>query len=183
MEEEYKKDRNSEALKTGLVLGLLSIILLALSYIIDITMLGDWKLAVISSVLSLGLVIYMGRKFRNEESGGYMSFKPAFLYSFVAFFVSSIISAAFLILLYEVIDTEAPRILADQAIENTEKMMRGFGAPEEKIEETLDQLEYQMEESFSAIGIMKNSWVYFFSSALLAAITGLVIRKSKPDFE
>ncbi|MEQ9290537.1 MAG: DUF4199 domain-containing protein [Cyclobacteriaceae bacterium] len=183
MEEEYKKDRNSEALKSGLTLGLLSIIILALSYIIDVTLLGSWKLGVVSSVLSLAFVIYMGRKFRNEESDGYMGFKPAFLYSFVAFFVSSIVSAAFLILLYEVIDTEAPKILADQAIENTEKMMRSFGAPEEKIEEALDQLELEMEKNFSAQGIAKNSWVYFFTSALLSLITGLVIRKSKPDFE
>lgn len=183
MEEEEKKDRNSEALKTGVILGLLSIIILVLAYIIDITLLGDWKLGIATSVISLSLVSYLGIKFRNEESEGFMGFKPSFLFSFVAFFVSSVISAAFLILLYEVIDPEAPKILADQAIENTEKMMRGFGAPEEKIEETLEQLEGQMAESFSAVGIMKNSWVYFISSAVLALITGLIIRKSKPDFE
>ena len=183
MEEEIQKDRNSEALKLGLILGLFSIIVVVLIYIIDVTILTDWKVNVSVLVISLGVISYMGRKFRDEEKGGFMSFKHSFLYSYVIFFVSSILSASFMVLLYEVIDPDVPKIMADASIENTEKLMRSFGAPEDKIDEAVEQLEVQMIESFSAKGVMKASWVYFLTSAFFSLITGLIIKKNEPDFE
>ena len=185
MEEELEvgKDRNAEALKSGVILGLISTIVTILIYISDISLLADWKLGLSMSVLSLAFVIYMGRKFRLEETDGFLSYKESFYYSFVVFFISSVISAAFLILLYEVIDPEVSRVLADQAIENTEKMMRNFGAPEEQIDQSLEELDGQMIESFSAVGVMENSWVYFISSTILGAICAIFIKKSRPEFE
>ena len=183
MESEEKKDRNAEALRSGLILGLFSIVMTVLIYIISATLLGDWKTGLGIAAISIFLVAYFGRKYRNEENDGFMSFKESFLYSYVVLFVSSIVSAAFLILLYEVIDPELPKILSDQAIENTEKMMRNFGAPEEAIEEALEKVENEMPANFSAIGIMKNSWVYFITSAVFALIASLFIKKSKPEFE
>ncbi len=181
-EEVYQKDRNGEALKSGLILGLISIILIILFYIIDISMLSDWKTGLITSAISIGFVAYMGRKYRDEEAEGFLTFKESFLYSYVVFFISSIVSAAFLILLYEVIDPQAPQILMEKALENSEKMMRSFGMSEEKLEEALQQAESDLSTSFSATGIIKNSWFYFISSAILSLITGLIIKKSKPDF-
>ena len=183
MEEEIQKDRNSEALKLGLILGLFSIIVVVLVYIIDVTILIDWKVNVSSLVISLGIISYMGRKFRDEEEGGFMSFKESFFYSYVIFFVSSILSASFMVLLYEVIDPEVPKILADASIENTEKMLRSLGTAEDKIDEAVEQLEVQMVENLSAKGVMKMSYLYFITSAFFSLITGLIIKKNEPDFE
>lgn len=183
MEEEIKKDRNSEALKLGIILGLLSILITVLAYIIDVSILADWKIGVSVLIISLGVISYMGRKFRDEAREGFISFKESFFYSYIIFFVSSILSACFLILLYEVIDPDVPRIMTDASIENTEKMMRSFGAPEDKIEEALEPMEEQMLGNFSAKGVLKNSWVYILTSAFFSLITGAIIKKKKPDFE
>ena len=56
-EQEEKKDRNSEALKMGVILGLLSIIITVLIYIIDISLLGGWQLGVVMLVISAIFVI------------------------------------------------------------------------------------------------------------------------------
>jgi hypothetical protein len=183
MEEEIKKDRNSEALTAGLIWGLVTVIMTVLIYIIDITLLGDWKFGIGMLVVGIGYASYMGRNFRDEETDGFISFKHSFFYSFVLFFISSVISASFMILLYEVIDPDVKKILADQGIENTEKMMRSFGAPEEAIEKAMEEAEYKMVEQFSAMGIIKSSYVYIISSAIMGLIAGLFIKKKKPDFE
>ncbi|MDP4680925.1 MAG: DUF4199 domain-containing protein, partial [Cyclobacteriaceae bacterium] len=94
MEEEINKDRNEEALKLGIILGLFSIVVVVLIYIIDVSILADWKLNVSLLVISLGVISYMGRQFRDEERGGLMSFKESFFYSYIIFFVSSILSAS-----------------------------------------------------------------------------------------
>ena len=183
MEEEINKDRNEEALKLGIILGLFSIVVVVLIYIIDVSILAVWKLNVSLLVISLGVISYMGRQFRDEERGGLMSFKESFFYSYIIFFVSSILSASFLVLLYEVIDPEVPRILADVSIENAEKMMRSFGAPEDKIEEAMGPMEEQMLANFSAKGVLKVSWVYILTSGFFSLITGAIIKKKQPDFE
>lgn len=183
MEEEIQKDRNSEALKAGLIWGLVAVIMIVLIYIIDITLLGDWKFSIGMLVIGIGYSSYMGRKFRDEETDGFISFKHSFFYSFVLFFISSLISASFMILLYEVIDPDVKKILADQAIENAEKMLRSFGTPEEAIEKAMEDMEYKMTDQFSGMGIIKNSYVYIISSAIMGLIAGAIIKKKKPDFE
>lgn len=184
MEESTNKNMLSEAMKTGVILAALSIIITLLIYIIDVTILADWKLGIGILIVAFVIVVRLGKKFRDEElEGGFMEFGEAFKYGFVAFFISSIISMLFTILLYEVVDPELPKIITDQAMENTEAMLENFGTPSETIDETLEQMESDMEGKFTAMGILSGSWIYILTSAFFALIAGAIIKKKKPEFE
>jgi hypothetical protein len=89
----------------------------------------------------------------------------------------------FMILLYEVVDPELPKIITNKALENTEAMMESFGAPADKIDEALDQMESDMAGKFTAGGILSGSWVYILTSSIFGAIGGAILKKKKPEFE
>lgn len=184
MEESTSKNLFGEAIKTGVILAAISIIITLLVYIVDANLLADWKLSIGVLVTSFVIVIYFGKKFREETyEGGFMSFGESFKYCFSAFFISSIVSMFFMILLYEVVDPELPKIITNKALENTEAMMESFGAPADKIDETLEQVEADMEGKFTAGGILSGSWVYILTSTFFGAIGGAILKKKKPEFE
>jgi len=184
MEESTNKNLLGEAMKTGVILASVSIILTLLVYIVDANMLADWKLGIGTLIIAFVIVVYFGKKYREEElEGGFMTFGESFKYGFSAFFISGLISMVFTIILYEVIDPDLPKIITDKALQNTEAMMENFGAPSEKIDETIEQMEKDMEGKFTAIGILSGSWIYILSSAFLGSIAGAIIKKKKPEFE
>ena len=184
MEESTKKTLLGEAIKTGALLGIISIILMMIFYIVDVTMLGGWQLILVSLIISFFIVIKFGKKYRNEETEeGFMAFGEAFKFSFSTFFISSIVVMVFTILLYEVIDPELPKIITDKAMSNAESMLEGLGMDSEAIDEALIQTEKNMEGQFTAMGILSGSWAYIISSAILGAIAAAFIKKKKPEFE
>ena len=164
MEESTEKNLFGEAIKTGVIIA--------------------WKLGLSVLIVSFVILVFTGKKFRDETyEGGFMTFGESFKFSFSAFFISSIISMFFMILLYEVVDPELPKIITDQALENTEAMMENFGAPAEKIDETLAQVELDMAGKFTIGGILSGSWIYIITSAIFGAIGAAIIKKKKPEFE
>ena len=182
--ESSNKNLFGEAIKTGVILAAVSIILTMLVYIMDVNLLADWKLGIGTLIIAFVIVVRFGKKFRDEElEGGFMPFGEAFKYSFSAFFISSLVSMVFMIVLYEVIDPELPSIITKKALQNTEAMMENFGAPADSIDETLEQVEKDMDGKFTAMGILSGSWVYIITSAFFGAIAGAIIKKKKPEFE
>ncbi len=184
MEESTEKNLFGEAIKTGLILGALSVILTLLIYIVDVNMLADWKLGIGILIVSVVIVIRFGKKYRDEDSDeGFMSFGESFKFSFSSFFISSLISMVFMILLYNVIDTDLPKLITEKALQNTESMMEGFGMDSDAIDEALIQTEKNMNGQFTTTGILSGSWVYILSSAFFGLIAALFIKKKKPEFE
>lgn len=184
MNESTNKTLFNEAIKTGVILAAVSIIITLIVYIVDVNFLADWKLVIGTIIIAFAIVLYFGKKFRNEElEDGFMTFGEGFKYGFSAFFISSLINMVFMIILYEVINPELPKIITNKALENTEKLMENLGTPSETIDETLEKVESDMEGKFTAIGILSGSWFYVLSSAFLGLIAGAIIKKKKPEFE
>ena len=154
-----------------------------LVYIIDAGMLVDWKFALLSWVIILSVAVYFGKKYRNEEQGGFLPFGQSYIMSIIMLFINSLVAALFMILLYTVIDPEVTEVILEQTIENTESMLRSIGADDEAIDAAIERSETQMEESFTAIGIISNSWVYMLIASIFGLITGAIIKKNKPDFD
>lgn len=183
MEEQDKKDLKQEGLKYGVILGVVAIILTLLVYIVDVTLLVDWKYSISSLVIFMALTVYFGNKFRKQEMEGFMSFGQSYLFSFIVLMMSNLVMALFLMVLYNVIDPEVPDIVIDQTIENTESFLRQLGTDDEKIDEAIEQLEEDMPSNFTPGGILKNSWIYVLTSAFFSLIAGAIIKRSKPDFD
>jgi hypothetical protein len=168
------------AAKMGGILAAIGIILTVVLYAVDYALLANMWFGLFMIVLAFGYVIYAGISYRKEV-GGYLSYGKAFQHGYVTLLTSAIISTIFMILLYTVIDTELPQKLTDVAIENAEAMMVKFGAPQEQIDKSLDEMRRDMPERFSAIGSLKQLGWGLIIYAVISAITSLFVRKNVPE--
>ena len=173
---------NSHAIKTGIILGVINIVLTLLIYIINPTSLAEWWFGLIMLAVALFLVSYLGIQHRNEI-GGFMPFGQGWIYSIQAFVISGLIGTLFNILLYNIIDPELPAIVADQVVENSESMMRNFGMPEDQMDDALDKAREDTLERFTLTGSLTGFLWGLVISAILALITGAIIKKKEPELE
>lgn len=168
------------AAKMGAILGAIGIIITVLLYVVDYALMANMWFGLFMIALSFGYVIYAGITYRKEV-GGYLSYGKAFQHGYVTLLTSAIVSSIFMILLYGVIDTELPQKLTDVAIENAEAMMVKFGAPQEQIDKSLDEMRRDMPARFSAMGSIKQLGWGLIIYAVISAITSLFVRKNVPE--
>lgn len=170
----------NDTIKHGGILGIISIALTLVFYVIDYALLADWKVGLISFAIFIGYAIYAGIAYR-KEIGGFIPFGKAFQHGFLIFAISALISTVFNMLLYTVIDPELPQKVVEVAMQNTEEMMAGFGMPEDKMEEALVKARKDTEERYTISGLaMGYVWILIFC-AVFALITGAIVKKKEPE--
>jgi len=168
------------AIKWGLIMGAVSIVLTITFYAVDYSMLADWKFGILFILIFIGLTIYAGINYRNQI-GGFMPYGKAFQHGFVMMAVCGIVSTIFMILLYTVIDPELPQKLIDASIEKAEAMMESFGVAGDQMEKALEDARKRSEGQFSAMGALKNYGFGLIFYAIIALITSLFVRKNQPE--
>ena len=173
---------NNHAIKSGLIIGVIGIILSMLFYLIDPTLLAKWWLMMILGVLNLVLITVFGVKYRNEL-GEYMSFKDAYLYSITAMGVMVVLSTLFSLVFFVVIDPEVAEIVADASVANTESMMQRFGAPEDGMDEALEKVRQDTLDRFTVAGMIKGGGIRILINLIVCLILAVIIRKKEPEFE
>lgn len=168
------------AAKSGLVLGLIGIIITLLIYFINAKLLANIWVGISILIISLTLVVVFGIGYRKEV-GGYLSFKQAFIYSLVLLLVAGLVSQVFNYLLFNVIDSSLTELVADAAIENTEAMMEKFNVPPDEIDKALENTETQMTNQYKPAGIMKAYLYSIIIYAIISLITGAIIKRKNPE--
>ena len=168
------------AIKHGLILAAISIVLTLGYYVIDYTLLATIKIGLLSLAIFLGYGIYAGIGFR-KEIGGFMSFKHAFLHGFFVFAFSAFISTIFNILLYTVIDPELGQKLTDVAVQNTEEMMRNFGMPEDQMDEALEKARTDATDRYTVGGLALGYVWALIGCAVFALISGAIVKRKRPE--
>lgn len=169
-----------EAVKYGLILGVIGILYSMIGYLSGIEVMASFAYEIILFVITLGVSIFLAFRYRRL-AGGYISFKNAFIGLFIMFAISGIISTFFNILLFNVIDTDLPNKLNEAIIVKTTSMLEGMGIDQEKIDETIEQIEKE-----SSYTIAKQISSYFWSLllyALGALILAAIIKKDPPLIE
>ena len=170
---------NEEVLKGGLIVAGVSILILMMTYIVNVEMMVEWWYGLISLAISIGLTIYIGVSFRNTI-GGFMSYKNALKFTFLVLTVSYIVGASFNILLYNVIDPTLPELIKQLTVENTVTMMENWGAPQETIDASIPEIEKSIDENTSPMGIIKATpWGLLFIF-IVAAFTSIFVKKNEP---
>lgn len=165
------------AVKPGLTIGLVTLVLSYLAYFIDSSYLASGYFGLIILVLFFALIIYFGREYR-KELGGFMSFGTAFNFSFFAILISGIIGLIGNILLFHVIDPSLPQVLADLTFETQLKMMEGFGQnPDSLPTETLEQMREASAANFTFVGQLKGFGFGLIAYAIIALILGAILKK------
>lgn len=170
----------NNAIKNGLILGGISIVLVLIIYVVNFEWLVSMKMLLITLIISIGYAAYSGIAYR-KEIGGYMAFGKAFQHGLIMFMVSSFIYTLFSIVLYTVIDPELPSKLTDAAVANAESMMQSFGMPEDKMEEALDQARVDTEKRFTISGMLLGFVYSIIMNAIFALISGAIVKKKEPE--
>ena len=178
--ENQNKELIQPAIKSGLILGLIGIITTLLIYFINAKLLANIGAGIFLIVFFFTLVLVLGFSFRKQV-GGFLSFKEAFLYSLILLLVAGLIGQVFNYLLFNVIDPDLPKLVTDAAIENTEAMMEKFNLPDEQMDEALEKTELQMANQYTLLGIAKGYLISIIVYAIIALITGAIIKKRNPD--
>jgi hypothetical protein len=169
----------NHAIKHGVILAVVSIVLVMIFYVVDLSILATFKFILLALLIGLGYVIYSGIDYR-KELGGYMAYGKAFQHGFLVLAVSGLISTLFNFLLYFVIDPDLPEKLVDAIITNTEETMTSFGAPQDRIDEQMQQMRNEMPNQFSPTGLALGYAKGLIFYAIIALITSLFVRKNEP---
>ncbi len=173
---------NNHAIKSGLIIGVIGIILTLVLYIVDPTLFAKWWLMIILGTLNLVLITIFGVKYRNEI-GGLMSFKDAYLYSIITMVLMVLVSTIFSIVLFTVIDPGVSETVADAVADNTESMMRNFGAPEDGMDEAIEKAREDTIDRFTVVGMIKGAGIRVLINLIFCLIIAAIVKKKEPEFE
>lgn len=165
------------AVRPGLIIGLVSLVITYVAYFIDSSYLASGYFGLIALVLFFGLIIYFGKEFR-KESGGFLTFGTAFNFSFFAILISGVIGLIGNILLFHLIDPTLPQVLGDLTFETQLEMMENFGQnPDSMPTETLDAMREASASSFTLMGQLKAFGFGLIAYAIIALILGAILKK------
>jgi hypothetical protein len=169
----------SHVIRWGLIMAACSILITVSLYVINEGWMVQLKVLFISLAIYLGLTIYAGIDYRKLK-GGFLSYGNAFVHGFLIMALSALISTCFNAVLYHVIDTELAQRLTETAMENQREMMIGFGAPEDQIDQALEDARERTENQFTISGMAFGYIFILIFSAIMALISALFVRKNEP---
>lgn len=170
----------NHAMKNGLILGAIHIVIFLLLYSLMPSKLTGFSYIFVILVLNFGFTIYQGSQWR-KEIGGFMEFGPAFKYAFILLLFNGLLYTVFSVA-FLLADPAFPQLMAESQRDTSLYWAEFFGAPDETIEQMRDQMDidelakqYTLAKSFMGLGIA----VCFY--ALGALIMALFIRKRQPE--
>ena len=162
-------------IKTGVIAGVVAILVTLLAYVLNINMLG-WTFQGVSYLVLIGVMIYGLLGFR-KANGGYMAFAQGILIVLVAGMICAIINYFFGLLYYNVIDPGFEQQVIDNSLAAYEKM--GIAVT--------DQVEELIRSNAEASTHF--SWKYFSFAivgaliiwTILGLILGAIFSKKDPN--
>lgn len=176
MTEAVKKN----GLNYGIIVGVASIIIAVLIYVIDLTAFSNWMIGLLMLAVNTILGIMAVSKAKSAL-GGYISFKEAFTTFFLALLIGSILYILFMYILWNFIDPEGANAVVEATIEKTVEWMQAAGTPAGDIKEMVEQM--RASDNFGLVGQLKA----LAGSVIIYSIIGLIVaaamKKNKPEFE
>lgn len=164
------------ALKSGVIIGLLMLVITFIIYFIDYTYLVAAAFGFAVLALFFGLVVYFGFQYR-KEIGGFMTFGTAFQFAFVTLIISGLISTFGNILLYQVIHPGLSELMVEVQLQNMMDMMDSFGAGDSISGDQIKDMRTDMADAYTLGGQLKAYGVSLFVYAILSLILGAIIKK------
>jgi hypothetical protein len=152
----------------GVLTGILSALITATIYAVDLNLFVSWWVGVISISIYLVLGIVLLSKTKKELKGIF-PFKEAFTTYFICAVIAILIGTAFNILLFNVIDPSAQDTLKEITLKNTIAMMEKFNSPPAAINDVISKMKDS--NPFSTIELLKGS----VSSIVFSSIFGLIM--------
>lgn len=169
----------ANGIKFGLFAGLFSILLTVVLYVIDPVLMLNWKVGIIGIIMLIVFMVFAARGTR-KSLGGYMNFGQAFIAAILVAFVSAFIGQAFTYILYNFIDPNLVQITKEYTIEATVSVMQWFGAGQEQIDQTIEEVQ-KGDYSMGIKSVLMNMFSMGLISLIPALIVGAVTQKKRRD--
>ena len=170
----------SHNLRYGLYLGLISVAFSLALFFIDYKLILQPGISWIPFAVTVAILIIAGKDLRAQQ-GGYLPFKEAFFSSFTIYMIGAVISTVYLILQYNVFAPEAAVALQKETLNQTVRMLEGFGMDDQTIDQAMAEAEktnpYSVTSQAIALGV--NALV----GLVVCLIIGAIVKKNKPEFE
>lgn len=167
-------------IKFGLISGIISVLVTATVYAVNIELFGSMMFGIGMVVFYLALGVYAVSVTKKEMNGN-INFKEAFTTYFLFALIGIIIANLFNYILFNFIDTGAKDQLMEITIRKTVEFMEKFGTPKQAISDAVKQL--QENDQYSIGSIIKGStFSLLFSSVIGLIIAAIMKTKTKETF-
>ncbi|HQP78003.1 MAG TPA: DUF4199 domain-containing protein [Saprospiraceae bacterium] len=164
-------------LNTAMLLALVSIITALIPSVLDLQ--GDTKTGVfitlVSYLITIFILVNALKKYRNEESGGYMSFSNGFLFVLYTSIIVGIIMAIFTFIQLTFIDAD----MLDEAFNKQMAEMEKNGMSEEQIEMANSITAVFRSPAVLSTAAFLGQLVF---GAIIGAILGAIFQKNRPVY-
>ncbi|MCJ0743831.1 DUF4199 domain-containing protein [Pedobacter montanisoli] len=172
----------SEALKNGLIWGIINIVIFLISWYVMPSIMGSYTYGILTMLIGIALAIFFCLDMR-KKAGGYWTFSQALGPIFVTFLLSMAIMYIFNIAFGKYIDPSYPTTMKEMVLSKSESTMKSLGLSDEDTAKALESTEKSLDKQFSpsfgqAIVGFGISAVMYFIGALIFA---LIFKKSDPN--
>ena len=173
-----EKKQTVVGLTYGLISGLASVIFSLLLYLGGVKWFVN-PIAYAGFLIPVIIAVLAGLK-QKKLNEGYLDFAAALKVVFTTFVIGTIISTLFSYVLFNFIDVPFREALTQETAEKTQQMMQKFGASQEQIDKTTEDMMKGNNYSFGKqmLGTAFFCIFWFVISLIIAAI----IKKKKPEF-
>lgn len=169
------------AMKAGLIIGVISIVIFLFMYIAGIQPIGFMLpilILLLSIAISVAFLVIFLKKFRSEI-GGFISFKDAFLYGLIALGLSVILYQFFNFVFIQLVEPEYYKTLMEAQKTWLENYLAGK-VSEEQIATELGKIDAKTAEMGSFLTLIKNTVGSLIFMAVIALVVGAIMKK-KPN--
>lgn len=162
----------------GLFLGIFLVVVTTLIYSIDISLFTSSWIGIVNIIIITGFGVFATTKYK-KSIGGFITFKETFSSFFITVAVGFFISTVFMILLFNVIDTDSKAIITENVVKYTVGMMEKFGAKPADINKMVEEM--QKSDSFGPAGQLKGFAFNLIIYSIIGLITALIIKRDRPQ--
>jgi hypothetical protein len=166
----------------GLPLGLLNAAIYGLMYALNTKLLVSIWLGFGLIALNGALLIW-SQLHARKSAGGYAEFRDLWGVWMGVALGLVLVTTAFNVLLYKVIDPTLSEQIQVLAQEKAVEMMESMGTPQEKVDKALARMEQQKgEDPFGPMRLLMSFFGTLLLQAVVGAIFAAIFKKNKPLF-
>lgn len=165
--------------KWAIISALVGVVFQLIQQVTGVMNQGGMVIALYSVVsIGIGVAIYVMalREHREQELGGFMSFKRAF---FLAFMIGIVSATVVLIFNYLYMNFINPNAMEAQ-LEMTKSMMEKFGMPEDQLDAAIEKQRANLASPLSIVTGLLSMAVF---TAIISLIMGAIMKKERPTFQ
>lgn len=168
------------AVRKGLILAGIHIVVSVLLYVFFPSKLAGFSYVAFIILLNIGFSIYTGIEWRNQN-GGFMEYGEAFKLSLLILIFNGLLSSFTFPIIHSSIDSSYSEVYAQAQVDTSIYWAQRFGAPETTLDKMRDKMDLaELKKRYSPLGILTGFGIAILFYVLGSLVIALFTRKSEP---